>query len=94
VELDPRSSICPRCGVAQLCAPGQGHPNGVLALVLNIFFPGVGTLVLGKVGTGVTQILLGILAIPLWFVGIGFLLSLGVWIWAVVIAAQSLSGHS
>ncbi|MDQ3463093.1 MAG: hypothetical protein M3471_08735 [Actinomycetota bacterium] len=66
----------------------------MLALVLNIFFPGVGTLVLGKVGIGVTQILLGILAIPLWLVGIGFLLSLGVWIWAVVIAAQSLSGHS
>lgn len=89
--IDSRASICPKCGVAQNVSSTQGHPNGVLGLVLNIFFPGVGTLVIGQTTVGIIQIVLSVLAIPLWFVLIGFPLSIGVWIWAVAVAAQSLS---
>lgn len=45
---------------------------------------------LGQTGTGILQIILSIIAIPLWFVLIGFPLSIAVWIWAVVLAAQQL----
>jgi TM2 domain-containing membrane protein YozV len=91
VTLDARAAVCPKCGVLQHNTVGQGHPNAVLALVLNIFFPGVGTLVLGETKIGVIQLTLWLISIPLLFVLIGFPLSFGVWIWAIVTAAQSFS---
>lgn len=63
----------------------------MLALVLNFFFPGVGTLVLGQVPTGLIQITLDLIAIPLSFILIGIPLALATWIWGLVIAAQSFS---
>ncbi len=91
IPIDARAAICPKCGVPQRNAPGQGHPNAVLALILNIFFPGVGTLVLGETTMGITQLALWLVSIPLSFIIIGIPLFFGVWIWAIVVAAQSLS---
>ncbi|PZS12451.1 MAG: hypothetical protein DLM60_22265 [Pseudonocardiales bacterium] len=60
-------------------------------MILNIFFPGVGTLVLGETTMGITQLALWLVSIPLSFIIIGIPLFFGVWIWAIVVAAQSLS---
>ena len=60
----------------------------VIAIIINIFFPGVGTLVVGKIGLGITQIILTIIAFVLVSTGvlsiIGIPLAIGVWIWALV----------
>ena len=62
-----------------------------LAIILNVFFPGVGTLVAKKIWQGITQIILGIVGIVLTvtMVGaiIGLPLLLAVWIWAIISAA-------
>lgn len=64
-----------------------------VAIIVNIFFPGVGTLIIGKIGTGVTQIILTLIAAVM--IGTAFLsivgipLAIGVWIWAMVSVAGS-----
>lgn len=59
-----------------------------LSIILNVFFPGVGSLVIGKVGQGITQIILYTLGVIFCFtlVGaiIGIPLMIGVWIWGLV----------
>lgn len=63
----------------------------IAAILLNFFFPGVGSLVIGKVGIGITQLLLYFVG---WFftftlIGaiIGLPMSLAAWIWGLVTAA-------
>ena len=64
-----------------------------VAIIINIFFPGVGTLIIGKIGQGITQIILTIIAAIMAATGflsiIGIPLAIGVWIWALVSAASS-----
>ncbi len=64
-----------------------------IAIIINIFFPGVGTLIVGKIGTGVTQIILTIIGGIMAATGIlsivGIPLVIGVWIWALVSVAGS-----
>jgi TM2 domain-containing membrane protein YozV len=61
-----------------------------LAVILNIFIPGVGSFVVGKAGQGIAQILIfGIgFVINLITLGfgaiIGFPLMLGAWIWGLI----------
>lgn len=59
-----------------------------LAIIINIFFPGVGTLIVGKIGQGITQIILGIIGAVMAMTGvlaiIGIPLLIGIWIWALV----------
>ena len=63
------------------------------AIIVNFFFPGVGTLILGRIGTGVTQLILYILGIMLTITAIGSIigvpLMIGVWIWGLVSAASA-----
>jgi|EndMetStandDraft_8_1072994.scaffolds.fasta_scaffold229972_2 TM2 domain-containing membrane protein YozV len=65
----------------------------ILAILLNFFFPGVGSMVIGKVGTGVTQLLLYVvgifLSLTVVLAIIGVPLCLGAWIWGLVTAANS-----
>ena len=62
-----------------------------LAIILNVFFPGVGTLVAKKIWQGITQLVLGVVGIVLTVTMIGAIIGLplllGVWIWAIVSAA-------
>jgi TM2 domain-containing membrane protein YozV len=59
-----------------------------VAIIVNIFFPGVGTLIVGQIGKGVTQLILTLIAAVM--IGTAFLsiigipLAIGVWIWALV----------
>ena len=91
--IDPRAQMCTNCGVNQHHnnTTGQAHPQAVLGLILNVFFPGVGTLVLGQVTTGVIQFALWLVSIPLTFIIIGLPLYFGVWVWAIIIGVQALS---
>lgn len=61
--------------------------NG-LALVLNIFIPGVGSFVVGKAGQGIGQILLWGIGFFLTLTGIlsifGLPMMLGAWIWGII----------
>ena len=64
-----------------------------LAIILNIFIPGVGSFVIGHVGQGIGQILIWGLGF-LFTVGtlgfgaiIGFPMMLGAWIWGIVLVA-------
>jgi len=65
----------------------------VIAIIINIFFPGVGTLIVGKIGTGVIQLVLSIIAAVMIATGllsiVGIPLAVGVWIWALVSVAGS-----
>lgn len=63
------------------------------AIVLNFFLPGVGSLVMGKVGQGITQLLLYWLGVLFTFTLIGAFVGipmmLAAWIWGMVTAATS-----
>jgi len=67
----------------------------VLAVIINIFLPGVGTLIVGKIGQGIAQIVLYVIGMLFIFTGIGIVIGwpicFVVWIWAIVSAATSSS---
>jgi TM2 domain-containing membrane protein YozV len=64
-----------------------------VAIIINLFFPGVGTIIAGKVFVGVVQFLLSAAAVTLTATGfgavIGIPLGVVVWIWAIVSAATA-----
>jgi serine/threonine-protein kinase len=62
----------------------------VTAMVLNCFLPGVGSLVGGRTGAGVAQLLLWLVGIPLCFVLVGIPMVLAAWIWSIVTGVQML----
>jgi TM2 domain-containing membrane protein YozV len=74
--------------LAHVSAPADG--TAVAAMVLNVFIPGSGSLVAGRVGIGVTQLVLWIIGIPLSFVLIGLPMVLTAWIWSLVTGIQIL----
>ncbi|MEA5558191.1 hypothetical protein [Nodularia spumigena] len=63
----------------------------VLGIIVNIFLPGVGTLIVGKIPQGIIQIILFIVAvflnITVIFAILGIPLGIGTYIWAIVSAA-------
>jgi TM2 domain-containing membrane protein YozV len=63
----------------------------IAAIILNFFFPGIGSLVIGKIGSGITQLLLYIIGWFFTFTLIGAILGLPMilvaWIWGLVTAA-------
>jgi TM2 domain-containing membrane protein YozV len=63
----------------------------VLGIIVNIFLPGVGTLIVGKIPQGIVQIILMVVAIILnltvIFAILGIPIAVGTWIWALVSAA-------
>ena len=64
----------------------------IVGLILNIvILPGLGTLIGGgksRQTTGIIQLVLSIISIPLMFVIIGFPLLLAMWIWGIVTGVQ------
>ena len=65
----------------------------VLAIIVNLFLPGIGTLLVQKWGQAIAQIILGIIATILIVTGVGAIfgipLAFIVWVWAIVSAATS-----
>ena len=65
----------------------------VLGVIVNLFFPGIGTIIVGKIVSGVVQFLLYAAAVALIATGLGALfgipIAIVVWIWAIVSAATA-----
>jgi hypothetical protein len=66
----------------------------IAGLIVNIFLPGIGTLMCGKITQGIIQVCLGVLSLLLNLTIIlsifGIPLYFGVWIWAIVSAATAI----
>ena len=63
--------------------------NPAVSVLLSLFIPGLGSMVNGNAGTGVTILALNILGWMLAIVLIGIPLAIGTWIWGLVDAYQS-----
>ena len=65
----------------------------ILGVIVNLFFPGIGTIIVGKIVSGVVQFLLYAAAVALIATGLGALfgipIAIVVWIWAIVSAATA-----
>jgi len=67
--------------------PSQGL--AIAGLIINILvLPGLGTIIGGNTKTGVLQLVLFLIAIPLCFILIGIPLMIGVWVWALISGIQ------
>ncbi len=61
----------------------------IVCLLLNILLmPGLGSIIAGKTGQGIAQLILFIIGIPLSFILIGIPLIIASWIWALVTGIQ------
>ena len=61
------------------------------AFVANFILPGVGTFLLGRIGTGIIQLclmLVGVLTLPF---GFGIFILLGTWVWGLVLVTAQKS---
>ena len=74
---------------------GGGGGASVLGIIVNVFFPGIGTMIAGKPFAGLIQLLLYFFGLALVFTGllalIGAPICLFVWIWALISAATARS---
>lgn len=65
----------------------------ILGVIVNIFFPGIGSLIVGKIGTGIIQLILYGVGILFILTGIGVIIGWPicfiVWVWAIVTAATA-----
>jgi TM2 domain-containing membrane protein YozV len=69
--------------------PTVAPKNPATSVLLSVFIPGLGSMVNGNVGTGVTILLLNIVGLVLSIVLIGIPLLIGTWIWGLVDAYRS-----
>ncbi len=69
-------------GTNQNTQPDQS--KALLVLILNIFIPGVGTIIYGETQRGIIQLVLYIVGWFLAIILIGYLLVLGAWIWSLI----------
>ena len=74
-------------------------PNRTLAIIINIFFPGIGTLIVGKTTSGIIQLIIMVVCVLGTFLTLGFggiiLVPAGIAnvVWAVVSAATASREH-
>lgn len=66
--------------------PSQGL--AIAGLIVNLFIPGLGSIIGGRTSTGVIQLVLYIISWPLSIILIGIPLMLAMWIWALVTGIQ------
>ena len=63
--------------------------RAIIGLIVNVLFlPGLGSIIGGRTSTGIIQLVLFLVSIPLMFILIGFPLALAMWIWALVTGIQ------
>lgn len=56
----------------------------IVALLINLFIPGIGSMLIGKGWQGTFQLLLYVIGLLTSFMGIGFIFILVAWIWSLV----------
>jgi TM2 domain-containing membrane protein YozV len=90
-QIDEKAEICPKCGVRQ-SAPGAYHTtsnqrhqqkNPGLAAVLSALVIGLGQIYNGQIAKGILIFVAAIISAILWFVIIGIIFSIIIWIYAV-----------
>ncbi len=79
-------------------AQRTAHPLAIPGIILNILFPGVGSLLVGKIGSGIVQLILIVIGVLLDLTGIGMFfgipLGIAMWVWALVISIQAFNQTS
>ena len=60
----------------------------VIGLIINLVFPGIGSIIGGRVNEGIWQVVLFIIGFPLMIIMIGFAVIFAAWIWALVTSIQ------
>ena len=70
--------------------------EAIVGLFVNLLIPGVGTIIGATkqkeyMNSGVIQLILTLVAIPLCLLIVGFFLGFAMWIWALVTSIQMLS---
>jgi len=94
----PLTEICVKCGtkVAKAIA-GDISPKSRLAVTLLAWFLGIfgaHRFYLGKIGTAVVMLILGIIGLStVWIFGIGLVCLIPVGIWALIDFIYAVSGH-
>jgi len=92
-QINGKAEICPECGVRQ-ASPGTYHntnsyrngyqeKNPVLAAILSFLIVGVGQVYNGQVVKGIVLFVAAIISAMLWFIGIGIILSIIIWLFAI-----------
>lgn len=75
--------------------PPQKQKPKTLAIIINIFFPGIGTLIMGKTIQGIIQILINIVAIAIFVLTLGFGVIISAplgfiaWLWGLISVATA-----
>jgi len=96
------TEMCVKCGArvggaAAKAIAGDISPKSRLAVTLLAFFLGtlgVHRFYLGKIGTAVVMLMLGIVGwATTWIFGLGFIFLTAVWIWALIDFIFAVSGH-
>lgn len=67
---------------------GQGSGGNVIAAICNLFFPGLGQLVQGRVGAAILFALFWVIAGATTWILIGWVLLPIVYIWSIIDAAR------
>ena len=86
-QIDVNAVICPKCGVQIAGTTEEKSP--ILALILSIFFPGIGQFYNGQPKKGIIIIIAAIISVALFIIMIGAVLYLIVWVYALYDAYTS-----
>lgn len=89
-SLPPARALMTQGGLPTVWEPEPVRPGqAVAALFLNAMVcPGVGSMVGGKTGTGMAQLMLFLVGLPLAVITVGLPLMLAAWVWGIATGAQ------
>jgi hypothetical protein len=68
-------------------------PQVMAGLVLNLVFPGLGSIVMGKTSEGITQLVLLVISLPLCLLLVGVPMCVAVWGWALATSLRALKSN-
>ena len=80
-----RTSVKPK---AKSGKPSQAI--AIVALILNIILPGLGSIIGGKTKAGIWQLVLFLVGIPLTSILIGIPMMIAAWVWGIVTGVKIL----
>ena len=86
-QIDINAVVCPKCGVQIAGTTEEKSP--ILALVLSVFFPGLGQFYNGQPKKGIILIVAAIISAALIILLIGLVLYIIVWLYALYDAYTS-----
>ncbi len=85
-----KKSAMAKPAAAKPMKPAGNKNLAIAALLINLFVPGLGTIISGNTRTGVIQLIVLVIGGLLKVVGIGRIVVAAVWVWALVTSIQML----